>query len=233
MSAIPPQKALSYPGDHRPFPPGMCVPLGLLRVHQPADTIPSFSLATVTARPTPQAYSARGKAEGILAAAWLATRTEAPPSVPDSRVPCPRAPRVRRERPSAAEAGAQGVAARPGEALHRGATSDWRSLGPGSSDPRSLERCAPRGPLRRRPTVLPGTPAPHSPRRAAAGTRCDAGRARFLRADTGSPQPHARPARASYTHVRARAGTLHPQPLLSATAADFCAAGFGLKCRSA
>lgn len=42
-------------------------------------------------------------------------------------------------------------------------------------------------------------------RRAAAGTRCDAGRARFLRADTGSPQPHARPARVSYTHVRARA----------------------------
>lgn len=50
------------------------------------------------------------------------------------------------------------------------------------------------------------------PRRAAAGTRCDAGRARFLRADTGSPQPHARPARVSCTHVRARAGTLHPQP---------------------
>lgn len=205
LPAIPPQKALSYPGDHRPFPPGMCVPLGLLRVHQRADTIPSFSLATVTARPPPRLTAPEARQKG----SWRRPGSpRAPEPLQASRIPGSLVPEPLESGESAraaAEAGAQGVAARPGEAFHRGATSDRRSLGPGSPDPRSLEGCAPREPLRRRPTVLPGTPAQHSPRRATAGTRCDPGRARFLRADTGSPQPHARPARASCTHVRARA----------------------------
>lgn len=40
-------------GTTGPFLPGMCDPPGLPRVHQYADTIPSFSSATVTVRPPP------------------------------------------------------------------------------------------------------------------------------------------------------------------------------------
>lgn len=190
----------------------MCVPLGLLRVHQGDDTIPKFSSATVTTRPhTPP--TARPPPPGLQRPGPGSPR--APELFQAFRIPGCLVPEPRESAEStraAAVAGAQGVAAHPGEALHRGATSDRRSLGPGSPDPRSLEGCAPRGPLRRRPTVFPCTPAPHSPRRTA-GTRRDAGRARFLRVDNRLPAAARTPgARLLHAHARARASTRHPQP---------------------
>lgn len=209
-------------------------PRGLLQVHRRAESMLRFSLATVTARPPGRLTTPGGRAGWIGAAAvvWPAKRTGCPSKWAQTLGSLVRS--LESQPRPAAEARAQGVAAR-GATIHRGA-SGARGLGALTYEPRRLRpsregvgRSTAAQPSPRHARSLARQLRTHLPR--ASGTRSGA------RANTGSPQPHARWAgggRARFLHARARGGSPRPQPLAfittqlpaSAAGASITAAGF-------
>ncbi|XP_021078417.1 MICAL-like protein 2 [Mesocricetus auratus] len=168
----------------------------------------------------PRASSAQDWAEWILvAAAWLTTRAGAPPSVPDSRVPGPEP----REHPGGRSPG-RGSSPTRGAGRRSDERADPRAWEPG---PASREGCPGRSarPPPHRVSAPHARPALTSGALLApadAADAADAAGARFLLAESGSPQPHARtPARhallpgASARGPGARSPALSSPPLLA------------------
>lgn len=175
-----------------PFPPGMCVPPSGPAAGPPAGMRTVFSASPWPRRQPGHPLGLQPPRQGRMDP--CVRTNDAPPSSPDSRVPCP-------EPQEPAEASWRGRS--PGRGSSRAARSTEARAAPGASEPRptNLDGCATRGVIGHHPTVSPQRP----PARSALTSRAPVAPA-AVRPESSLPaREHRLPATARTPGGRARA----------------------------